>query len=100
MSLILFSTLTTAALWAKARSDDRARKNKPKEKEIKPTVAESYQHSGTYGDFTNLSTSLKSPGFFVDEKFDTDLLGVPCRWMIAKNGGVYKTYDLDTNLIY
>jgi len=47
----------------------------------------------------DISSVIGQPGVVVGEKFDTDLTGVPCRWLELANGCVYKTYDLHTPFV-
>ncbi len=61
----------------------------------KATVAVRYFSSGVYGDVKDISTIIGTPGMFVGSTADVDLMGVPCRWLIMRNGAAYKTYDMN-----
>jgi hypothetical protein len=60
----------------------------------KATVAVRYTSSGVYGDIKDIGDIIGTPGMFVGSIADKDLLGVPFRWLIMRNGCPYKTYDM------
>lgn len=102
MSLILLSLAGGAGLWHVSRLEQfRKHKQQKKADPWKPGVAQRTELStGTYGDISEIANTLHKRGFIVGERFDTDLTGVPCRWLIAQNGGVYKTYDTTTQFVF
>lgn len=58
------------------------------------TVAVRYFSSGVYGEVKDIGDIIGVPGMFVGSTADVDLTGVPCRWLIMRNGAAYKTYDM------
>lgn len=50
-------------------------------------------HTGIYGDISQITNILVEPGWVVYEEPDTDLSGMPFRWLHLKTGGVYRCYD-------
>lgn len=62
-------------------------------------AALSYKHTGTYGDIKDIWYSLHIPGFIVSVHEGQDLSGAPCRWLTARTGAVYRTYDMHTDFM-
>jgi len=50
-------------------------------------------HTGIYGDISQVIHLLQEPGMIVYEEPDTDLSGMPFRWLHLKTGGIYRCYD-------
>lgn len=101
MSLVLLSLAGAAGLWHTTRTADFQRRSAEKHKkkdQWASTVGQRFEMStGTYGDISQVSNLINKPGYVVGQRMDVDLTGVPCRWLIMRNGGVYKTYDMDTD---
>ncbi len=100
MALILASSIGACAYCLYQSSTvfnpPRPKKHPPK-KAPTSDIAERYMNTGTYGDVSQIAHILSlDEGFIVDEKRGTDLSGAPCRWLYARNGCAYKTYDLTT----
>ena len=99
MSLILLSGLGTAGLWFASRGDpevDHPDRKATAEAPMSSDAAHRYMHTGTYGNISELSNTIHQPGFIVGEKHGQDLTGAECRWLIARTGAVYRTYDMKT----
>ena len=97
MSAVLVTMAVGSAL---AVYQQNRSKNIMAEEEAKPEIAQRENlSSGTYGEMAEIGNCIKEPGFIVGEKIGQDLMGMPCRWLYAKNGGAYRTYDLQTKYI-
>jgi hypothetical protein len=101
MSILVLTLGGSAALWYSSRERQFARyKPDVKKDPWVPGVQQRPELStGTYGDISTLSNLVHQPGYVVGERHDVDLTGVPCRWLIMRNGAVYRTYDLDTSYV-
>lgn len=57
-----------------------------------------HKHTGFYGSTEELTMLLAQPDVMYITRIteDTDLSGVPCRWLHLSNGGAYRTYDTQT----
>lgn len=100
MSLIGLSLAGAAGLWSYSRNTQFSEYEvEEKDPWADGAAQRPYMSTGTYGDISQLSNLVHEPGFVVGERFDTDLTGAPRRWLIMRNGGVYSTYDLETNFM-
>jgi hypothetical protein len=50
-------------------------------------------HTGIYNDVSQVIDLINQPGEIVAEEPDTDLQGVPFRWLHTRIGGTYRCYD-------
>jgi catabolite regulation protein CreA len=63
------------------------------------TVAQRYGSSGVYGDISEIGDIIHQPGMIVAVIDDVDLSGVPCRWVKLRNGGIYRTYNMQGPIV-
>ncbi len=99
MSLLLASTAAMGAIYiAASKADENARqlaKTKARTPTVRSTIVERELSTGRYGDVSEIFELLNTyPESVVAIKNDVDLTGVPCRWIVLRNGGVYKTYNM------
>jgi len=99
MSLLLVSTAAMGAIYiAASKADENCRKlaeTKAATPVLRSTIVERELHTGRYGDVSEIMELLNTyPETVVGIKNDVDLTGVPCRWIVLRNGGVYKTYNM------
>lgn len=97
MSLILLSGVATGALWYLAQ--DEHRRAVEADQLRKHQITKRQMSTGTYGSMADISNVANKQGVFVAEEWDTDLQGVPCRWLYMQNGAAYRTYDLKTDFV-
>lgn len=50
-------------------------------------------HTGVYNEVSQVIDLIGQPGELVAEEADTDLQGVPFRWLHTRLGGTYRCYD-------
>lgn len=99
MSLILVAAAGTAGLYGITRKHLSRLSVEQEADPFNPVVAKKFRGHGVYGDTAEISRIMATPGVFVEEKYGQDLTGVPCRWLIMRNGCAYKTYNLTTNFL-
>lgn len=93
MSFVVLSVLGTSGLAIAAHratkfNDQTAHKEAPRK-----TLAKKFAHTGTYLDFSQVSSISHYPGTFIAEQWDVDLQGVPFRWLEMHNGAIVKCYN-------
>ena len=97
MALLLLSSAVAGGAWLVSTNTGYGKKAKEKKPDTKKgQIAERFHDHGTYGNVSQIAHTINKPGFIVAEKYGVDLSGAPCRWLTARNGGVYQTYDLHT----
>lgn len=76
----------------------KANAQKQQAEEADKTAQLMTKHTGFYGSTEELTVLLSQPDvtYIVRVTEDTDLSGVPCRWLHLSNGCCYRTYDTDT----
>lgn len=68
-------------------------KRAPAVKQAAKVASNLHMHTGIYGDISQVTELLQDPGMIVHEELDTDLSGMPFRWLHLKTGGIYRCYD-------
>lgn len=100
MSLLALTVLGAGGLVYLSRNDQfRNEKQRRKERTKDRTNVAAVDRAlstGNYGDMADLANMIQYPGYVIGQKMDVDLTGVPYRWLLMRNGCVYKTYDTET----
>ena len=96
MSGLALTAAVTLGLYLASNQKTNKRHAPKKSRTITP---DHFHNTGSYGTVKDITRTIHQPKFIVSKTWDKDLQGVPFRWLRARTGAVYKTYDPQTNFI-
>lgn len=91
--------ITAAVVVGLYLGSNRKPVQKHKQRETRTILPDHYGTTSNYGEVKDVSNVINRPGFIVSETRDFDLQGVPVRWLRARTGAVYRTYDMETQFV-